>query len=375
MEKAGEIPTTYLNKGHAYSVSIIDTAPKIPGPTPVQYRTSIRISFEDGQQGQRSATRWRLWKEGRGTTEAHQRGGKLQGVEYVEAKHATEDGGQEVRINLETASLDGFSVLWNQGSGGLAECNIALRFHFLSTDFSYAKGVQGIPSRLCAKTEVVSPQSIPDSLEVPEISFCTVKLFRDRGAERKLSNDIVYVKKIIDKLQQKIVQVETTIKDPKKKRQSRSISANTTRCSRSDKTSRQKRVLSMLSARTIKEDLQLGLRMMQDMLSSTRPVSVLCFRGPERDDPDLHAVFPAHGQRSGFQTMMPVSSGLRYSDPQQLPSSPDVSAKVHTPQEDSHGTSDRWIEALGVDSLYIPSPEPPPKPGTFDIFIPSEKFC
>jgi hypothetical protein len=138
---ADEIPVTYLNKGRAYSVSIIDTAPALPGPTPAQYRTSIRISFEDGQQGQRSTNRWRLWKEGRGTPEAHQRGGKLQGVEYVEAGHATEDDSQETRASLETASLDGFSVLWTPGSRGSADCNIAVRFNFLSTDFSHSKGV------------------------------------------------------------------------------------------------------------------------------------------------------------------------------------------------------------------------------------------
>jgi hypothetical protein len=99
INQADEIPVTYLNKGHVYSVFIVDTAPTMPRATPVQYRTSIRISFDDRQQGRRPATRWQLWKEGRGTDEAHQHDGKLQGVEYVEARDVPEDDSRS-RVNL-----------------------------------------------------------------------------------------------------------------------------------------------------------------------------------------------------------------------------------------------------------------------------------
>jgi hypothetical protein len=204
IHQANEIPVTYLNKDNIYSVFIVDTAPTMPGSTPVQYRTSIRISFEYGQQGQRPATHWSFWKKGPRTDEAHQRGGKLQGLEYVEARVVTEDNSR-TRVNLETASLDTFSVLWTRGSGDSADCHIAVRFNFLSTNFSYSKGVKGIPSRFCAKAEIVSPDSLYCSSEVLKICFCEVKVFRDHDAERKLVNDIAYVKKSIDKLRQQIV--------------------------------------------------------------------------------------------------------------------------------------------------------------------------
>jgi CP2 transcription factor len=278
---ADEIPVTYLNKGQAYSVSIIDTAPAptLPGPTPAQYRTSIRISFEDGQQGQRAAKRWRLWKEGRGTTEAHRRGGILQGVEYVEARDVTEDDSR-TRVNLETASVDGFSVLWAQGSGGPAECHIAVRFNFLSTDFSHSKGVKGILSRLCAKTEVIATDSLYCAPDVPEIYFCNVKVFRDHGAERKLFNDVDYVKKTIDKLKQQIAQAETRMKDSGKRKRSGSITTKVTRSSGPGKALKH----------TAEEDLPFKLQTMQDMFASTRPVSALYVRGQEQDDPDLHPI-------------------------------------------------------------------------------------
>jgi hypothetical protein len=106
---AGEIPATYLNKGQAYSVSVTDMAPTKAGPIPGQYRTSIRISFEDWQQGKALATRWQIWKEGLGAVEALQRGAELHGVEYIAAKQVAGDGRKDADVRLERASVDGFS--------------------------------------------------------------------------------------------------------------------------------------------------------------------------------------------------------------------------------------------------------------------------
>src|SRR4051812_28513581 len=94
IKHADEIPVTYLNKGQAYSISLLDTAPNQTSPVPVKYRTYVRISFEDEQQRQRPAACWQLWKEGRGTNEAHQRGGRLQAVEFVDPSQA---GGGELQ--------------------------------------------------------------------------------------------------------------------------------------------------------------------------------------------------------------------------------------------------------------------------------------
>jgi hypothetical protein len=65
---------------------------------------------------------------------------------------------------------------------------------------------------------VISAGSRHDSPEVPQICFCGVKLFRDHGAERKLSNDIEHVKKTFEKLQQRLTQVETGMKKSGKRR-------------------------------------------------------------------------------------------------------------------------------------------------------------
>jgi len=420
IKSTDEIPITYLNKGQAYSISIVDTTPNLPLPSGARYRTFIRISFEDEQQRQRPATCWQLWKEGRGTNEAHQRGGKLQAVEYVEANQPAENDDKRTRVDIDTASFDGFSVIWTPGANGSTECNIAVRFNFLSTDFSHSKGVKGIPVRLCTKTETVSTGSPRSGAEYSEVAFCKVKLFRDHGAERKLSNDVAHVKKTIDKLKQQIAQAETGMKDFGKRKRTGSTTVKSQSSQRPGKVQKHKRTWSMSSASSaggrvpIEEDLHYKLQTMQDMFTSTRPVSILYLRGSEQDDPDLHPValvgepldltkvdsrgsavwqqrssdrssttgtsslvspspssLSLHSQGiagtsapnppgpwSDFNSLAPAE--MQTSNPQQLASPPDQLTKL--PKTDEAGNLSGWIEALGVDAGYKAPSERPIKP-------------
>lgn len=414
-----EIPVTYLNKGQAYSVSIIDTAPMMPVAPGTRYRTFIRISFEDEQQRQKPATCWQLWKEGRGTNEAHQRGGKLQAVEYVEANQPAENDDRRTRVQLETASFDGFSVVWTPGANGNMECNIAVRFNFLSTDFSHSKGVKGIPVRLCAKTERVIDGSPHTNSESGEVAFCKVKLFRDHGAERKLSNDVAHVKKTIDKLKQQITAAETGMKDFGKRKRTGSVAGKMEPSQRPGKVQKHKRTWSMSSASSaggripVEEDLHYKLQTMQDMFTSTRPVSILYLRGEDLDDPDLHPVAlpgepldltkadardnaiwlerSGRGSTGGNSSLMSPSpsslslqsqsilstsapnppnqwadfqstpnADVQSSNVQQLASPPDQLTKV--PKAGDTQSLSGWIEALGVDASYQPPAERTVKP-------------
>jgi len=290
---ADEIPITYLNKGQAYTMSIFDTNPPVPQPNAIlKYRTYVRVSFEDEQQRARPGACWQLWKEGRGSNEAHQRGGRLLAVEYVDPNQGGDDELRKSQIQLEKASFDGFAVTWypNPINAG-PDCSISIRFNFLSTDFSHSKGVKGIPVRLCAKTELVTVDSM--SSNEPEVCFSKVKLFRDHGAERKLSNDVAHVKKTIEKLKQQIAQAEAGLGNAGKRRRSGSMAR--TSSSRPGKIVKHKRTWSVDSEGestkfSAEEDLQMKLVSMQDMFSSTQPVSVLFLRGDPEDDPDLHPV-------------------------------------------------------------------------------------
>ncbi|ROT35759.1 hypothetical protein SODALDRAFT_50631 [Sodiomyces alkalinus F11] len=419
IKHADEIPVTYLNKGQAYSLSVVDTNATLPLPAGTKYRTYVRISFEDEQQRQKPGVCWSLWKEGRGTNEAHQRGGKLQAVEFVEAKDIAREGDdRRTRVELESSSFDGFSVTWTPGANGSPDCNIAVRFNFLSTDFSHSKGVKGIPVRLCAKTNPVtadSGQSGTDG-EAAEICYGKVKLFRDHGAERKLSNDVAHVKKSIDKLKQQIAQAESGLKDPtKRKRSAASQMKVATGDARPGKVQKHKRTWSMSSASSagggnggsgggrppIEEELHFKLQTLQDMFTSTRPVSVLYLRGDDLDDPDVHPVsLPGEsnemmkdGSREGAQWQARsgrsslAGSSLVSPSPSSLslasqasaapnrqwagfdgegsgePSSRQGSAQpTKVAKLDQSGNLSGWIEALGVVPTYQAPPERVPKP-------------
>ncbi|KAA8646231.1 hypothetical protein EYZ11_012010 [Aspergillus tanneri] len=412
-----EIPVSYLNKGQAYSISVADTAPPATSAQPTQYRTYIRVSFQDKEQRSKPASCWQLWKEGRGFNEAHQRGGKLQAVEFVDPIQGGIDDQKTKQIQLESSSFDGFCVTWaaNQANGP-AGCTISVRFNFLSTDFSHSKGVKGIPVRLCAKTEMVSQVGVNSGADTDaEVCYCKVKLFRDHGAERKLSNDIAHVKKSIEKLRQQIAQAEIGAGNySKRKRSNGSMPLNKNSDLRPSKVTKHRRAWSMSSQdgpdrMSMEDDLHVKLSLMQEMFTSTRPVSILSLRGDEQDDPDL---FPVHlpdtrrfskkeGQQ-GSQFGLDISSGSRNLSPMSgsiSPKSPFHLTNPHAhynydsggrgsmsaPQESLSDTSeDRtiikhpvkvqrvptsdsnvslgFIEAVDIDPSYRPPAENPPRP-------------
>lgn len=399
---ADEIPITYLNKGQAYSLSVVDASANGPVTPGTRYRTFVRVSFEEDEQRKKPSVCWGLWKEGRGTNEAHQRGGKLQAVEYVEAGQPADADDKRTRVELESSSFDGFCVTWTPGVHGGADVNIAVRFNFLSTDFSHSKGVKGIPVRLCAKTSLIPPDgSLKDVEASPEVCFCKVKLFRDHGAERKLSNDVAHVKKSLDKLKHQLAQIESGMKDVGKRKRT-SGASKLADSQRPGKVQKHKRTWSMSSASsagggggrmTMEEDLQFKLQTLQDMFTSTRPVSILYLRGEDLDDPDLHPVslpgdmsppgkldasaregpnWRARSTKSSVTGSMisPSPSSLSlasqasgmWQSMEPAPSNKTLEQLSRVNRTDEAGTLSGWIEALGVDSSYRPPMEQVEKP-------------
>lgn len=198
---------------------------------------------------------------------------------------AVEYAGQSSFVEIEQQSFDGFSVTW---VGDLAllipECNIPLRFNFLSTDFTRSKGVKGIPLRLCAKTTQVTMENSPCATDKPDTCYCRIKLFRDHGAERKLSNDRTNIMKAIEKVNKQVCFQDHSSK-PKYS------------CKRADSKPGLESGISWAqkgqsaSAQSKPFDIREGkLAKLQKAISSAQPQSVLSLRGDEKDDPDLSTV-------------------------------------------------------------------------------------
>lgn len=279
---------TYLNKGQTYSLTVVDSRPPMQSGRLLRYRTFVRVSFEEEDQNSNPVASWQLWKEGRGLNEAYRRRGKLLGVEYVGPSQNGATSQAYCQIHLVKCSVDGFCVIWMvDPTKNVCGCAIPLTFHFLSTDFSRSKGVEGVSVRLCAKTELLRSEGEKGVMENDsEICCCVIKLFRDHGAERKLSNDEAHVMKKISRLHEQITDRKLGTKfdgkfsgyDP----------MNDEQCNHRH----QKRPWSTNSRRgqTSDNDLHAELALCTELLSSPHRVSVLGLRGNERDDPDLYPV-------------------------------------------------------------------------------------
>ncbi|KAJ5924295.1 hypothetical protein N7466_008482 [Penicillium verhagenii] len=234
----------------------------------VQYRTSVRVTFQEPEHVSNPAACWSLWDDVRGH-EGHRKDGNAHAVEMVDLSQGNE--GERYPIRLEKTSLDGFSVVWfadpTKGKSGFT---IGIRFNFLSTDFSHSKGVKGAPLRLCAKTET----SIPGTAE---LSFCYVKLFRDHGAERKMFNDVSQLKRAIEKRKEDFAKADSGDNLGKRKRGNRSVYT-------SDRNSESERKAELQSR------MDAELATMQGIFYSNRPVTHFCLPGDQKDDPDLSPV-------------------------------------------------------------------------------------
>lgn len=266
-----DAPVTYLNKGQTYSLTISDSNPPPVTDGLVRYRTSIRISFEEEEQTSKAKFCWGRWKSNQGReTPSH-------AVEFVNLSQ--DSAGQ---VQLERSWLDGFAVIWHADPTTVTPfCSVNVRFNFLSTDFSHSKGVKGASLRLCAKTETTTITS-----NNPELSFCSVKLFRDHGAERKMFNDVSQLKRAIEKRKTDFSK-NAGLKDNlgKRKRGDSAISMS-------------------------EHDLEAELAKMQGIFLSNRPVSSFCLRGEKKDDPDLFPVYMEDVDNLNLQTVTPPPSTL-----------------------------------------------------------------
>ncbi|KAI0390915.1 CP2 transcription factor-domain-containing protein [Xylariaceae sp. FL0594] len=367
--QADEVPVSYLNKGQLYTMTVTDTEARSNYSPGRKYRTYVRVTFQDEEQRRNPNESWNMWTAGRGKTEAPRRGGRLQAVEYVEAPALAKGdrkAEERARIEHEHNWLDGFSVVWTPGAYS-SFCDINIRFNFLSTDFSHSKGVKGIPMRLCAKTSVISASEPP-----AELCYCMIKLFRDHGAERKLAHDIDHVNKAIGKAKLQMAQAESGVKDHgKRKRGGGQVKMEPQRPGKAPK---HKRTWSMDSRESSDRDkarlspeaeLQLKLQGLDAMFRSMQPTSTLYLRGSDLDDPELNpltlpgqsvdAVGPPIPSRSTSVMSLHTQSGVAgpHSVPDQV---------VEIPQFDGEGNRTGAIEAVGVDPLYKPPTEVPPKP-------------
>ncbi|ORZ06182.1 CP2 transcription factor-domain-containing protein [Absidia repens] len=171
-QKINESPLTYLNKGQAYNITLKDTQ-QMEG-----YMTStIMIMFHDEDHRKTAPNYWKFWQ----TQQTNP-----QMARAIDIDHTKSSGLYQVECH----SFDRITFRWLGNKGA----RLLIRFNCLSTDFSRIKGVKGIPLRLHMETSYGN--------EI-ERSYCRIKLFRDKGAERKNKDDAKNIERQLEKLRGK----------------------------------------------------------------------------------------------------------------------------------------------------------------------------
>ncbi|KAL9559146.1 hypothetical protein MBANPS3_000550 [Mucor bainieri] len=194
-KKHDEQPVTYLNRGQAYLLDLESTA------TDSTLTSTISIAFHEASHRQIAENYWKYWIS--------------QQESPNEARAIDLDVNQTTGVyNIRLVSFDRISFDW-QGRFG---AKVYVRFNCLSTDFSRIKGVKGIPMRAIVETSGLRFVSLPkntqaykgtferttanniEGFDYKESCYCKIKLFRDKGAERKNKDDKKQMAKQMEKV-------------------------------------------------------------------------------------------------------------------------------------------------------------------------------
>ncbi|RKP25085.1 CP2 transcription factor, partial [Syncephalis pseudoplumigaleata] len=160
---------TYINKGQYYNLALTDTVKE-----DCLMETVIRIMFHEKAHRRLASTYWSHWL----------------------GQQASPNTARAIEINF-----DRVRVRWYGQKGA----TVQLRLNCLSTEFTRVKGVKGIPMRIYTETRVVYEDADGNAIAVspgmaeasPERAFAAVKLFRDKGAERKNKDDMRHREKLM----------------------------------------------------------------------------------------------------------------------------------------------------------------------------------
>merc|ERR550519_1056314 len=166
---------TYLNKGQFYGV----TLEYRPSPTePIHgdmtsVKTVVMLVFRDAKNPEDEVNAWEFWHQRQPTAK--------QRIIDAETNNMSEECGIS---QIEDVAYNGIAVYWNPLQKP-AFINIAVQC--LSTDFSLQKGVKGLPLHLQVDTHVKNPQD--GEYDIVHRGYCQVKVFCDKGAERKFRQE------------------------------------------------------------------------------------------------------------------------------------------------------------------------------------------
>ncbi|KAM4625489.1 grainyhead-like protein 1 homolog isoform 2-T2 [Polymixia lowei] len=169
-QKTGDGTMTYLNKGQFYPISLreLDNSKGMQHPI-TKVRSVVMVVFGEEKCRDDQLKHWKYWH-------SRQHTAKQRCLDIADYKESFNTIG-----NIEEISYNAISFTWDTNE----EAKIFISVNCLSTDFSSQKGVKGLPLNIQIDTYSYNNRSNKPIHR----AYCQIKVFCDKGAERKIRDE------------------------------------------------------------------------------------------------------------------------------------------------------------------------------------------
>ncbi|OAF68016.1 hypothetical protein A3Q56_04254 [Intoshia linei] len=161
---------TYINRGQYYMLKIMMN-PLSTAIEKLELNTTITsliiITFREEYELQEELSMWEFW-----LARQEKKPRRIINIGYVKDNDS---------IAYEYLSLNSLSIKWNISTKYVS---VPISIHCLSTDFTPQKGVKGVPLHIQVDSYVMS-----NKLSAFHSAFSQIKVFRDKGAGRKMRDE------------------------------------------------------------------------------------------------------------------------------------------------------------------------------------------
>ncbi|XP_034762104.2 grainyhead-like protein 3 homolog isoform X1 [Acipenser ruthenus] len=168
--KSGDVPMAYLNKGQFYPITLRATgADKCLNLSSTKVKTVVMAVFENEKNAETQLKCWNHWHSRQPTA-------KQRVIDIADYKEAF-----STVSNIEEVAFNALSFIWKTND----EAKVYIGINCLSTDFSSQKGVKGMPLNL----QIDTYDCGTGTNRLIHRAACQMKIFCDKGAERKMRDE------------------------------------------------------------------------------------------------------------------------------------------------------------------------------------------
>ncbi|XP_045700667.1 grainyhead-like protein 1 homolog isoform X2 [Phyllostomus hastatus] len=169
-QKPGDSTMTYLNKGQFYPVTLKEVGSREGIHHPIsKVRSVIMVVFAEDKSREDQLRHWKYWH-------SRQHTAKQRCIDIADYKESF-----NTISNIEEIAYNAISFTWDIND----EAKVFISVNCLSTDFSSQKGVKGLPLNIQIDTYSYSNRSNKPAHR----AYCQIKVFCDKGAERKIRDE------------------------------------------------------------------------------------------------------------------------------------------------------------------------------------------